>query len=54
MDLVLTDGRKWTVVDYKTDATNRPRYRRPLQTYGLALQQATGKPARGILLEIRS
>jgi ATP-dependent exoDNAse (exonuclease V) beta subunit len=52
VDLARTDGREWTVVDYKTDSADRRRYRRQLQMYGLALQRATGKAARGILLEI--
>jgi ATP-dependent exoDNAse (exonuclease V) beta subunit len=51
IDLAWSDGARWTVVDYKTDRKER---RRPgqLQLYGLALQQATELPARGIVLEI--
>ena len=52
VDLAWSDGKSWTVIDYKTDASDRARYRRQLQLYGLALQRGTGKPARGVLLEI--
>ncbi len=52
IDLAWTDGNSWTVIDYKTDRADRSRYWRQLQLYGLALQQATGKPARGVILEI--
>ena len=52
VDLAWTDGKSWTVVDYKTDAADRGRYRRQLQLYGLALHRATGLPVQGVLLEI--
>ncbi|MGA3041178.1 MAG: UvrD-helicase domain-containing protein [Bryobacteraceae bacterium] len=52
IDLAWTDAASWTVIDYKTDSADRDRYKRQLQLYALALQRATGKPARGILLEI--
>jgi ATP-dependent exoDNAse (exonuclease V) beta subunit len=52
VDLAWHDGETWTVIDYKTNSADRSRYQRQLQLYGLALQQATGKPARGVLLEI--
>jgi ATP-dependent helicase/nuclease subunit A len=52
VDLAWTDGASWTVIDYKTDSADRGRYKRQLQLYALALQRATGKPARGVLLEI--
>ena len=51
IDLAWSDGSQWTVVDYKTDR----RVRRPvgqLRLYALALQEATGLPARGIVLEV--
>jgi ATP-dependent exoDNAse (exonuclease V) beta subunit len=51
IDLGWSDGAQWTVVDYKTD---RPKHRRhgQLQHYVLALERATGIPARGIVFEI--
>jgi ATP-dependent exoDNAse (exonuclease V) beta subunit len=52
VDLAWTDGASWTVIDYKTDSAERGHYKRQLQLYALALQRATGKPARGVLLEI--
>jgi ATP-dependent exoDNAse (exonuclease V) beta subunit len=52
VDLAWTDAASWTVIDYKTDSAGRARYKRQLQLYALALQRATGKPARGVLLEI--
>ncbi len=52
IDLAWTDAASWTVIDYKTDSADRGRYRRQLQLYALALQRATGKPARGVLMEI--
>jgi ATP-dependent helicase/nuclease subunit A len=52
VDLAWTDGASWTVIDYKTDSADRGRYKRQLQLYALALQRATGKPARGVLLEV--
>jgi ATP-dependent exoDNAse (exonuclease V) beta subunit len=51
-DLVRDEGATWTVVDYKTDMADKARYRRQLQLYAYALSRATGKPARGVLLEI--
>jgi len=52
IDLAWTDAASWTVIDYKTDSADRGHYKRQLQLYALALQRATGKPARGVLLEI--
>jgi ATP-dependent exoDNAse (exonuclease V) beta subunit len=52
IDLAWTDGNEWVVVDYKSNPGERAKYRRQLQMYGFALQRATGKPARGILVEI--
>lgn len=51
IDLAWSDGAQWTVVDYKTDRRERRRVGQ-LQLYALALRQATGLPARGIVLEI--
>jgi ATP-dependent exoDNAse (exonuclease V) beta subunit len=52
VDLAFCDGKSWTVVDFKTGAAGAGRYRRQLQLYALALQRATGMPARGVLLEV--
>ncbi len=41
----------WTVVDYKTDRREK-RNVAQVQLYALALQRATGVPARGIVLEV--
>ena len=51
IDLAWSDGRQWTVVDYKTDRREK-RSVAQLQLYGLALQRATGLPVRGIVLEV--
>lgn len=51
IDFAWSDGSQWTVVDYKTDRRERRRVGQ-LQLYALALQRATGLPARGIVLEI--
>jgi ATP-dependent exoDNAse (exonuclease V) beta subunit len=51
IDFAWSDGSRWTVVDYKTDRRER-RQVGQLQLYALALQQATGQPARGIVLEV--
>jgi ATP-dependent exoDNAse (exonuclease V) beta subunit len=51
IDVAWSDGERWTVVDYKTDRRDRRRVGQ-LQLYALALQKATGLPARGIVLEV--
>jgi ATP-dependent exoDNAse (exonuclease V) beta subunit len=51
IDFAWSDGERWTVVDYKTDRRERRRIGQ-LQLYALALQRATGLPARGIVLEV--
>jgi ATP-dependent exoDNAse (exonuclease V) beta subunit len=51
IDLAWSDGLRWTVLDYKTDRRERRRGSQ-LHLYALALQDATGLPARGIVLEI--
>jgi ATP-dependent exoDNAse (exonuclease V) beta subunit len=50
-DLVRDDGRTITVIDYKTD-TDQVRAKHQLQLYVYALERATGKPCRGIILEV--
>jgi len=50
----LEDG-AWTVVDFKTDADVAGRldeYRRQVALYAWAIAQATGLPARGVLLRV--
>ncbi|HEY1339770.1 MAG TPA: 3'-5' exonuclease, partial [Bryobacteraceae bacterium] len=50
-DLAWSDGASWTVIDYKTDRRER-RNETQVQLYALALERATGLPARAIILEI--
>jgi ATP-dependent exoDNAse (exonuclease V) beta subunit len=51
IDIAWSDGKSWTVIDYKTDRRAK-RNEAQLQLYGLALKRATGLPARGIILEV--
>jgi ATP-dependent exoDNAse (exonuclease V) beta subunit len=51
IDFAWSDGERWTVVDYKTDRREKRRVGQ-LQLYALALERATGLPARGIVLEV--
>jgi ATP-dependent exoDNAse (exonuclease V) beta subunit len=51
IDLAWRDAGSWTVVDYKTDRREK-RNVAQVQLYALALQRATGFPARGIVLEV--
>jgi ATP-dependent helicase/nuclease subunit A len=51
IDFAWSDGRTWTVVDYKTDRREQRKVGQ-LQLYALALERATGLPARGLVLEI--
>jgi ATP-dependent exoDNAse (exonuclease V) beta subunit len=51
IDLAFTDGVSWTVIDYKTDRRDS-RSTAQVQVYALALERATGLPARGIMLEV--
>ena len=51
----LEDGAGWTVVDFKTDveiAGRLEEYRRQVALYARAIAQATGRPARGVLLRV--
>jgi len=55
LDLAFEDADGWTVVDFKTDlAEGEPqeRYRRQVGLYVQALEQATGQPARGVLVGV--
>ena len=51
IDLAWSDGKSWTVIDYKTGRAGS-KYKTQVQLYALALQRATGLPARAVLLEI--
>jgi hypothetical protein len=45
----------WTVVDFKTDveiASRLDEYHRQVRLYGQAIANATGVPARGVLLRV--
>jgi len=51
----LEDGAGWTIVDFKTDveiAGRLEEYRRQVALYARAIAQATGGPARGVLLRV--
>ncbi len=51
IDVAWSDGKTWTVVDYKTGRAEK-RHQAQVQLYALALQQATGLPARAFVLDI--
>jgi ATP-dependent exoDNAse (exonuclease V) beta subunit len=51
IDFAWSDGKCWTVIDYKTGRTEA-RYRTQIQLYALALQRATNIPARAVLLAL--
>ena len=51
IDFAWSDGLRWTVVDYKQTRRKRRRVGQ-VQLYALALQQAAGLSARGIVLEV--
>jgi hypothetical protein len=50
IDLAFSDGRGWTIVDFKTDT--QARYEHQLQWYALALERATGQPVQTWLLAV--
>ena len=56
VDLAFEERGEWTVVDYKTDreiaASGEDRYRRQVAFYAYAIGQATGRPARGVLVRV--
>ena len=51
IDVAWFAGGVWTVVDYKTGRAET-RHQTQVQLYALALQQATGRPARAFVLDI--
>jgi ATP-dependent exoDNAse (exonuclease V) beta subunit len=56
VDLAFEESGEWTVVDYKTDreiaASGEDRYRRQVALYALAIAEATGRPAHGVLMRV--
>jgi ATP-dependent exoDNAse (exonuclease V) beta subunit len=51
IDLAWRGSDSWMVVDYKTDR-REARHVAQVQLYALALERATGLPARGLVLEV--
>jgi ATP-dependent exoDNAse (exonuclease V) beta subunit len=55
VDLAFEEKGVWTVVDYKTDrelATGEAEYRRQVSFYASAIAQATGQPAKAVLVHV--
>ena len=52
VDLAFREAAGWTVVDFKTDATDRPQYAAQLRLYCAAVEAATGLAARAVLLAV--
>jgi ATP-dependent exoDNAse (exonuclease V) beta subunit len=55
VDLAFEENGVWTVVDYKTDrelAAGEAEYRRQVSFYASAIAQATGQPARAVLVHV--
>jgi ATP-dependent exoDNAse (exonuclease V) beta subunit len=56
VDLAFEEADGWTIVDYKTDrelaASGEDRYRRQVEFYVSAVEQATGRPASGVLIRV--
>ncbi|MFN2549919.1 MAG: UvrD-helicase domain-containing protein [Myxococcales bacterium] len=52
VDLAFRDAAGWTVIDFKTDATDRPHYAEQIRLYCAAVEAATGSRARGVLLAV--
>jgi len=55
LDLAFRDASGWTVIDFKTDrdvGAHGDVYRRQVALYARALQEATGVPARAVLLRV--
>jgi ATP-dependent exoDNAse (exonuclease V) beta subunit len=53
LDLAFQDGSGWVIVDYKTedeDPAGTERFRRQVALYAQVLREATGRPARGVVL----
>jgi ATP-dependent helicase/nuclease subunit A len=55
VDAAFADDDGWTVIDFKTDVelgARRAEYARQVALYAEAIAQATGRPARGVLLRV--
>jgi ATP-dependent exoDNAse (exonuclease V) beta subunit len=56
VDLAFEEQGQWTVVDYKTDreiaAAGEERYKRQVAFYSRAIAEATGQPARAVLVRV--
>ena len=56
VDLAFEENAAWTIVDYKTDrelaALGEERYRQQIALYATAIAQATGQPARGVIVRV--
>ncbi len=55
VDLAFEEQGVWTVVDYKTDrelAIGEAEYRRQVSFYASAIAQATGQPAKAVLVHV--
>jgi ATP-dependent exoDNAse (exonuclease V) beta subunit len=52
IDLVSFNGKRWTVIDYKTGPGDEPRYRRQIAIYGEIIRKTTAAPVRLVVLEI--
>jgi ATP-dependent exoDNAse (exonuclease V) beta subunit len=52
IDLAFSDGRSWTIVDFKTGPADKKRNRGQLGLYREALESSTALPVRAVLFEI--
>jgi len=55
VDVAFADQTGWTIVDFKTDAelgSRLERYRRQVALYARGIAEATGLPARGVILRV--
>ena len=52
VDLAFRDVDGWTVVDFKTDRSDRLQYGAQIRLYCAAVEAATGLRARGVLLAV--
>jgi ATP-dependent helicase/nuclease subunit A len=53
LDLAFEDGDGWTIIDFKTDrelGAAENQYRRQVVLYAAALERATGKRAKAVLI----
>ena len=55
LDLAFEDQDGWTVLDFKTDrelSTAEEQYRRQVRIYAAAVNRATGRPAKGVIVRL--